>query len=131
MISIAIKNLFGDKVRLFISIGGVALSVLLMLSLLGVYYGSLSQAKSLPENAGADIWVVQDGSSDLFHTFSLLPNGLEENLYNIEGVKSVSKIINHTTQISIKGKKVTLAVIGFDNEKGIGARGVYTGESKL
>jgi hypothetical protein len=97
LVSIAIKNLFGDKVRLLISIGGGALSVLLMLSLLGVYYGSLSQARALPENAGADVWVVQDGSSDLFHTFSLLPNGLEENILDIDGVKSVSKIINHTT----------------------------------
>jgi len=95
MLLIAFKNLFEEKTRLLASILGVAFSILLALTLPGVYFGAISQSRAYPENSGADLWIVQEGAADLFHTVSLLPSGLENKLENISQIETATPIINH------------------------------------
>lgn len=44
MVSIARKNLFHEKGRLVISVGGVAFSTMLIMILIGVYYGIFTES---------------------------------------------------------------------------------------
>lgn len=120
MTSIARKNLFADKPKLLASVGGVALAVLLVLSLLSVYFGSSSQARALPEHSGVDRWVVQKGTADLFHTVSILPADRTERLEAVDGVRSVSAVVNHASKITVGDETPTAAVVGFDPDTGFG-----------
>jgi len=132
MISIARKNLLRDKPKLLVSVGGVALSTLLILALFGIYFGIAAQARSLPLNAGAQYWVVQKGTSDLFHTVSLLPSGMEKRLRVIPGVTQASSIINHATKVEARGQKFTAAVIGYDTASGLGRPpSIYKGSATI
>ena len=54
MIRLAFRNLFQNKARLAISIGGVALALLLILSLDAVFTGVERQVTAYIENSGAD-----------------------------------------------------------------------------
>ena len=120
MTSIARKNLLSDRPKLLASVGGVALAVLLVLSLLSVYFGSSAQARAYPENSGADRWVVQTGASDLFHTVSILPAGFTDKLRSVAGVTSVSPLVNHASRVKMHDETVTAAVFGFDPATGLG-----------
>ncbi|MBI2305387.1 MAG: hypothetical protein HYU86_11660 [Chloroflexi bacterium] len=56
MVSIARRNLFAEKGRLFISIGGVAFAVLLIGILLGLYQGWNDAITGYIRSAGLSCW---------------------------------------------------------------------------
>ena len=73
-VSVARRNLFSDLTRLAISVGGVAVAILPIIILLGVYSGSLSQMTAYIDHVNADLWVAQAGSPDMIHSFSVIPD---------------------------------------------------------
>ncbi len=132
MTSIAWKNLLSDKAKFLISVGGVAFSILVILAPFGLYYGALLPSKALPLESGADIWIAQEGSGDLFHTVSLLPSGYEDELKEIDGVESVSTVINHATEVEIDGSNTTAAILGFDTDTMLGGPwNMYRGDANV
>lgn len=56
---IAFRNLFGEKGRFFITVGGVAFSVILILILLGLYQGWERQMTKFLGAIPTDLWVGQ------------------------------------------------------------------------
>lgn len=114
MTSIARKNLFADKPKLLASVGGVGLSVLLVLALLSVYFGSIRLVRAVPEHSGADRWVVQKGLTNLFNTFSILPDGRSGALKRASGASAVSAVVNHPSKVTAGDTSKTAAVIGYD-----------------
>ena len=63
MIRLAFRNLFQNKIRLVISVGGVALALLLILSLDAIFRGVEQRVTAYIDHSGADIWVSQEVSS--------------------------------------------------------------------
>ncbi|MBI5349592.1 MAG: ABC transporter permease, partial [Chloroflexi bacterium] len=57
MIRLAFRNLFQNRARLMISVGGVALSLLLILSLDAIFTGVEGQVTAYIDHSGADIFV--------------------------------------------------------------------------
>lgn len=119
---IARKNLFHDKGRAMINIGGVDLPVTLVIILLGVYYGMTTLGTSYIVHTKADLWVGQEGIHDLWHTYSLLPRGLGEEIKSVDGVKSVHELIGRAVQIEVPGSgaKKTVYIVGFDPTSRVG-----------
>jgi len=120
MIPIARKNLFSERAKFITSVGGVALAILMMLAILGIYFGSIVAARSIPDNSGVEYWVTQEGSSDMYHTVSILPAGLEGKLKELAGVREASPLLNHATRARFGDEKLTVAVIGYDIKKDVG-----------
>ncbi|HZQ07945.1 MAG TPA: hypothetical protein VFD70_15290, partial [Anaerolineae bacterium] len=73
--SLALRNLFKDKTRLALSIGGVALAVMLTLLLNGLLTGMYVQISSYLENTPGSIVVAQEGVNNLLAATSILPGG--------------------------------------------------------
>lgn len=61
-VSVARRNLFSDPTRLAISVGGVAVAIILIIVLLGIYGGSSEQMSAYINNVDEDLWVAQAGS---------------------------------------------------------------------
>jgi hypothetical protein len=57
MIRLAFRNLFQSKIRLVISVGGVALALLLILSLDAIFNGVEQRITVYINNSGADVFV--------------------------------------------------------------------------
>ena len=119
MVSIARKNLFKEKTRLIISVSGVAFAVFLIIVIQGLYNGWKERITSYIKNIDASIWVGQAGSSDMFHSTSIIPITLKENLEKISGVKEVNRFLGRQIAFDLKGKKVNTYIVGFDTEKNI------------
>lgn len=120
MVSIARKNLFQDKGRFLISIGGVAFAVLLILILQALYQGWNEKITVYIDSVETDLWVVQKGTQDMFHTLSHLPRSLKNQLENIDGVESVNELLGRAIMFDFKGEKEMMLLIGFDINSGIG-----------
>lgn len=126
MISIARKNLFQDKGRFLISIGGVAFAVLLILVLQGLYQGWDEKITVYIDSVDSDLWVVKEGTQDMFHTLSIIPEinlsgeKIEDKIKEIEGVKEVDKLFGRGIMAEIGEEKEMMMVMGFDTETKIG-----------
>ena len=73
MWELAQRTVFKERARLALSIGGVAVAVLLMLSLSGVYQSYQRRIADFFGSMPADAWVVQSGTANFFHSSSHRP----------------------------------------------------------
>jgi putative ABC transport system permease protein len=73
MLLVARKNLFSERTRLAISVGGVALSVFLISLLLSLYRGWDSKVGEFVQKSNVDIWIASEGSKEFASAASLLP----------------------------------------------------------
>ena len=93
MLLVARKNLFAERVRLAISVGGVALSVFLIGILLSLFRGWNEQVGGFVEKVPADLWAASDGTTDFLAASSVLPDSLAGRLKVLPEVETVSTLI--------------------------------------
>jgi putative ABC transport system permease protein len=101
MVSIAAKNLLHDRTRVALSAGGVGFAIMLVLILAATFDGFDRQVGLQLENSGADLYVGQAGIVDSFHSFSILPLNLSEDLATVPGVDRVCAIIQRTVEVHL------------------------------
>ena len=121
MLLVARKNLFSERTRLVISVGGVALSVFLISLLLSLFRGWNEKVGGFVEEVQADIWIARDGTTDFLSAASILP--LEEGsrgLSTIDAVERFSPLIVRPMAVTKDGKKMDVQLVGYDPESGIG-----------
>lgn len=93
MVRLAYRNLFQNKIRLLISVGGVALALLLILVLDAIFTGSEQQLTAYMEYAGAEVFVSQEGVRNLHMASSWLPASVVDEVSTVSGVESVTPIL--------------------------------------
>ena len=81
MVRLALRNLFQGRVRLVVSVGGVALALALILALDAIFTGLRGQITAYMDNAGADVYVSQAGVRNLHMVASTLPADAAEFRY--------------------------------------------------
>ncbi len=120
MAFIALKNLWAEKTRFGITVGGVALSITLMVVLMSLYQGWSTKITAYIDATGADIWVSQKGSADMFHGFSALPAATREAIARIPGVQRVQPFVGRQVAFDLNGKDVHTFLVGYDPAAGTG-----------
>ncbi len=116
---IALRNLFKDKTRLALSIGGVALAVMLILLLNGFLNGMNAQISAYLDHAPGSIVVAQDGVSNLLGVTSLLPLGAEGTV-KARGAEKVVPILSQFVILDMHGRKQPAYLVGYDQQSGGG-----------
>lgn len=116
---IALRNLLQNKTRLGLSIGGVALAVMLTLLLNGFLAGMYAQISAYLENAPGSIVIAQDGVSNLLGATSLLPAGTAVAVKS-EGAGNVVPILSQFIILELHEKKQPAYLIGYDPKIGGG-----------
>jgi putative ABC transport system permease protein len=115
MASIAWKNLSREKIRLAISISGVAFAVLLILIIRGLYSGVTEQATKFMRSIQADVWIAEAGTpGDLFHSVSVMPEGLKNRIERVDGVRRVVPLIGKAVVVPLDGEDAWVYVFGID-----------------
>jgi putative ABC transport system permease protein len=71
MVPVARRNLFAEKGRFAISVGGVAFAALLVLVVLALYRGFARTGETF-ELLPGQLWLSQQGTTDPFHSLSLV-----------------------------------------------------------
>ncbi len=121
MLLVARKNLFSERTRLAISVGGIALSVFLISLLLSLFRGWNEKVGGFVEEVQADIWIARDGTTDFLSAASILP--LEEGSRGLSAagdVERFSPLIVRPMSVTKDGKTMDVQLVGYDPESGIG-----------
>lgn len=124
MLLVARKNLFAEKVRLAISVGGVALSVFLIGVLLSLFRGWSEQVGSFVEDVPADLWVASDFATDFAAAGSILPDYLGTQIELAPEAEVVSPLIVRPLEMSKAGEDpedtFDVQLVGYDPKIGLG-----------
>ena len=124
MLLVARKNLFAERTRLGISVGGVALSVFLIGILLSLYRGWSQQVGGFVEHVPADLWATSDGTTDFVAAGSVLPDSLGVQLKLVPEVDTVSPLIVRPMNVYRAGTPRSdtfdMQLVGYDPKVGLG-----------
>ena len=124
MLLVARKNLFSERVRLAISVGGVALSVFLIGVLLSLFRGWSQQVGGFVEKTPADLWVASDGTTDFLAASSVLPDALAGKLKFVPEIDVVSPIIVRPMELYKSGNDPNdtfdVQLVGYNPTVGLG-----------
>lgn len=113
MVPVARRNLFAEKGRFLISVSGVALAVLLILTVLALYRG-WSRAGEVFEQLPGELWVVQQGTSDPFHSVSLIEPDDIERVSGIDGVEAVVPVLSRQMNFAPGGNEQSVRLMALD-----------------
>src|SRR5215204_5039148 len=125
--SLALRNLFHNKVRLLLSATGVALSVMLILILGGFLSGVYTQATAYLDNTPGSVVVVQGGIKNFFAASSVLPPGTVTSVRKTKGVSRALGIASQFVIFELHDEKQGAQVVGYDPKSGGGPWELYEG----
>ena len=114
MLSFAAKNLGKERVRLAISVGGVAFAVMLIVLLQGLFVAYEHKVSGYFERIPAELWVVQSGTADFFHSYSIVPDAQRDAVAALPGVAEVDPYLARQVGFDLDGGQSLLYVVGFD-----------------
>jgi putative ABC transport system permease protein len=112
--SLALKNMLKERVRLLVSIGGVALAVTLIVLLRGLFVAYETKVSDYFGRTGADLWVVQQGTADFLHSFSLVPDEARSEIAALDGIEKVRPYLARQVGFELDGEETLLYLAGFD-----------------
>jgi putative ABC transport system permease protein len=131
MISIALRNLLAEKTRFAISAGGVAFSVMLILIILALYQGWQVKSTQYMREIETDIWVTQNGSSDLTSSASVIKEATGESLKQLPDVRQVSRFVGRPLQFDLNGEPTNTYIVGVDSNNPVtGPKHIVSGRGK-
>lgn len=119
MFSIAFRNLLQEKARLFISIGGVSFSVLLMLLLQGLNVGFSNILGQYLSSVPTDLWISSANTGNIMDP-SFLPPTMGERLKNIDGVSSARPFGMQNVTTSFNDKDLAFYMVAYDPSTDVG-----------
>ncbi len=131
MFHYALRNLLQNKMRLVISVGGVALALSLILALDAIMTGVEGRLTAYIDHAGADIFVSQAGVRNLHMVSSTLPATVVGKVQAVSGVTAATPIlyVTDTMEVGPNQDQYSVYVIGLPQGATMGgpwqiARGV-------
>jgi len=96
---------------------GLGLLIGVTLTMAGVYRGMVDDARVLIENAGADLWVVQQGTLGPYAEPSSVHDDVAKDLLGIPGIREAGNVTYLTMQIRHNSKDIRVMVVGFETGK--------------
>lgn len=120
------QNLMAEKTRLFISVGGIALSVFLISFLLSLFQGWRFNVGRFVERVDADIWVAREGTTDFLNAASILPATMQAELATLPDIDRVDALIVRPMKMGTVDGDATAHLVGYEVDGGAG--GPLTGD---
>jgi putative ABC transport system permease protein len=119
-LTIAIRNLLHDKVRLVVTLTGVVFAVVLIAVQSGLFVGFTSATSTVIDNTDADIWICARGMRN-FDVTSPLPQKAYFQAISTPGVIEVRRlVVQFANWKKPDGGTESVEVVGYDLPGGLG-----------
>src|SRR5258708_35604936 len=119
MPSLAIRNLFHDRIRLSVTLTGVVFAVVLIALQGGLFLGFSSSTTNLIRNSGVDLWIASKG---VRYIESPVPFS-ERKLYMVRATPGVEFAEKHILMFSRwehpDGSEEGIQIVGFNVDRGV------------
>ncbi|MFQ5991527.1 MAG: ABC transporter permease [Nitrospiraceae bacterium] len=115
----AVRILRDQPLRLSLTVGGIALCIVLMLFLMAAYRGVADGSLDYIRRNRADLWVLQRNASNILRGSSVLFTGHGQQMQRIPGVKSASPVLLILSTVRIGDQIATVFLTGYDVVTGV------------
>jgi putative ABC transport system permease protein len=114
MWKLAYKLLFHDRLRFAVAIAGVAISVMLVLVQVGLYFGFMTTASSLIDASRADIWVARE-ANDSFEFATPFDERAFYKIASVCGVARAERVVMSTALLKLAdGGDLGVQIVGIE-----------------
>lgn len=103
-----------DRLRLAISVGGMAFAVVLVLLLRGIMDGTVEKSTTYVDNVGADVFVAREGVKNMALSVSAIPEGLVPELAALPGVTEASGIVRVHVTVAEGERRQPGELVGYE-----------------
>lgn len=107
------KSMSSQGAKLVISVFGVAAALILMLLLLGFRAGLYASVAAYVKNAGADLFVGQQGATGVVASSSAIPASLGTEIKRASGASRIQPILVADIIFEHEGKKTPVLLVGY------------------
>jgi putative ABC transport system permease protein len=116
----SVRILRSQPLRLMLTVGGIALCIVLMLFLLSVYRGVADGSVEYIRQNRADLWVLQRNATNILRGSSVLFTTHGQSIRSIAGVKSVSPVLLLLSGVNKGDQVATVFLTGYEPAAGMG-----------
>ncbi|MFA5825561.1 MAG: ABC transporter permease [Gallionellaceae bacterium] len=117
MINLASRDILHGWGKFVFTGFGLGLLIGVTLTMAGVYRGMVDDAQVLIENAGADLWVVQQDTLGPYAEPSSVHDDVAKDLLGLPGIREAGNVTYLTMQIQHNRKDIRVMVVGFERGK--------------
>jgi putative ABC transport system permease protein len=121
VLRLALRNLLQDRLRFGLTVVGVAVSIMLMLFLVGLRTGVLRSSVVYLDNTPGSVVVLPPGAKSTgAGAAHFLTAGPIESVVSAPGVAAVTPVLTTIGATELDGRKEILKLVGYDPERGGG-----------
>src|SRR3972149_5622893 len=120
MLKLAWRNLTNEPARMAISVAGIALALVLILVIAGIFAGSEEFAVAYIKNEPAPIWLMQSGVANMHMSSSYISPEMITEAEQIEGVKDITGVLYTGGNLESGEDSILGYIIGVNPQAEIG-----------
>jgi putative ABC transport system permease protein len=109
-----LRILIAQPVRLILTLMGIALCIILIMFIIGIYNGVAEGSVEYIRKTKADIWVLQANSTNIIRGTSLLPAAYLDIIKSDTAVKTATPVLLLLTNIKIQKHNATVLLTGYN-----------------
>jgi putative ABC transport system permease protein len=125
--NLALKDIRHGLFRFVLTCFGLGLLMTVVLAMIGIYNGLVSDALAVVKAPGADIWVVEAGTQGPFAEASSIPADTRDAVARMPGVAEAGAINYQNIEAPFQGRTLRLYVIGYERGRPGGPQTIVTG----
>ncbi|MDQ7068459.1 MAG: ABC transporter permease [Sulfurimonas sp.] len=114
MINLAKEDIRHTLGKFIVTAMGVGMLLGIVLIMMGVYRGMISDAEVLLNDLSVDLWVVQEDTLGPFAEASRIHEDLKYTIKNVQGVDKSEAITFQNLQLPLANRKLAVLAIGYD-----------------
>ena len=119
ILTLAIKNLFHDRIRLAVTLVGILFSVVLVAVQLGLYFGARRMIVAMVDQPAAELWVTAYGAKSFEEGGVLLRQADRHAALGVPGVEAaVPILVSYAEWRKPPGGSTLAIVVGANPEEG-------------
>lgn len=112
--NLAVRDIRCHRGRFVQTCLGLGLLLAVVMSMGGIYRGLVADALAILEATGADVWVVQQGTSGPFAATSRMPEDLKYRIRAVPGVSQASPLSFQNIQLERFGEPFRFFLVGYE-----------------
>lgn len=125
--NLALKDIRHGLFRFVLTCVGLGLLMTVVLAMIGIYNGLVSDALAVVKAPAADVWVVEAGTKGPFAEASSIPADTRDAVARMPGVAGAGAVNYQNVEAPHGGATLRLYVIGFESGRPGGPRQIVEG----
>lgn len=125
--NLALKDIRHGLFRFVLTCFGLGLLMTVVLAMIGIYNGLVSDALAVVKAPAADVWVVEAGTQGPFAEASSIPADTRDAVARMPGVAEAGAINYQNIEAPFQGRTLRLYVIGYERGRPGGPQTITAG----